>query len=756
MADLIETPISRRTLLKGAGGMVVAFSLPTFLVSSAEAAPAASVIGPGVVPPDQIDSWLKIGADGKVTVLTGKVELGTGVETATLQLAAEELDVALEKMELIQADTWMTVDQSYTSGSQSIKSQWGSSGVRQAAAEARAALLNMASAKLGAPVSQLTVTDGVVSVVGNASSHVSYAELIGDQRFNIRMLGKAKPKSADTFTIVGKSIPRRDVPAKLYGTFAYTQDVRVDGMLHGRVVRPPSLDATLVSVDGFGGKTMPGLVKIVVKNNFVGVVCEKEDQAIKAAAALKCTWNTKPLPDPASIYTAIKSSPSLTDRVLIKSGDVSAAIAASPTKLAAEYWYPYQMHGSMGASCAVADVQGDTATVWSSTQGVYQLRGALATLLGLPGPNVHVQYVEGSGCYGLNAADASAMDAAIMSQAIGKPVRSQNMRADEHGWENYGNAMVIQLAAGLDANGKITGWDYAGWSAGRGSRPGPPGNVPTGVLAGFPEPAPAKSPPPFPPLGPDSSNTVTSYTFPTHRVLSHAVASRFFTAPLRSPARIQNTFANESFMDELAAAAKADPIAFRLAHLNDARLQAVIQESARMAKWETRPSPSAASSQRLVTGRSIAAMQYEGTDAYAGVVVQVQVDKQTGKVRVQHVWAAQDCGLTINPDGMRAQAEGCVIQGVSRALKEELRWTTEKVTSIDWITYPVLRFPDMPMFDFEIINRPDQPPLGAGEVVITAMVAAIGNAIHDATGVRLRQVPFTPARVRAGIAALKA
>jgi nicotinate dehydrogenase subunit B len=585
MTDLIETPISRRSLLQGAGGMLVAFSLPTFLLSSAEAAHAASVIGPGIVPPDQLDSWLAIGSDGTVTVLTGKVELGTGVETATLQLAAEELDVALDKLELIQADTWMTVDQSYTSGSQSIKTQWGSSGVRQAAAEARAALLNMASTRLAAPVSQLTVKDGVVSVIGNASATVSYADLIGDQRFNLRITGKAKPKTADTFTIVGKSIPRRDVPAKLYGTFAYTQDVRVDGMLHGRVVRPPSLDATLVRVDGFGGKKQDGLVKVVVKNNFVAVVAESEAQAIKIAAALKLTWKTTPLPDPAAIYDIIKAGPSQTDRVLIRSGDVDAALAGAATVVRSEYRYPYQMHGSIGASCAVADVQPDAATVWSSTQGVYQLRGALATLLNLPAGSIHVRYVEGSGCYGLNGADTVAMDAALMSQATGRPVRAQNMRSDEHGWENYGNAMVMQLAAGLDATGRIIGWDYAGWSAGRGSRPGPPGNVPTGVLAGFPEPAPAKSPPSSPPLGPDSSNTVPTYVFPAQRVVSHAVPSRFFTAPLRSPARIQNTFANESFMDELASAAKADPVAFRLAHLTSSRLQDVIKGAAEQSKW---------------------------------------------------------------------------------------------------------------------------------------------------------------------------
>jgi nicotinate dehydrogenase subunit B len=747
---ILESDISRRDLLKGTGVLMVTFTLPRFLKPLGARAQSGSAIGPALVDPAAIDSWIAVGGDGRVTVFTGKEELGQGVATASLQLVADELDVPMSMLTLVQPDTWRTVDQGYSAGSQSMKTEYAT-GLRIAAAEARLALLNMASATLDLPVSDLSVVDGVVVARGGFQS-VSYAELIGDRKFQLSITGKAQPKTPGQYKVVGTSAPRVDIPDKILARFTFTQDVRVPGMLHGRVVRPPSLDAQLVKVDGFGGQPTPGLVKVVVKKNFIGVVAEREEQAINAASALTATWNTTPLPDHATIYETLRKSPSLTDRVLINSGDVDSAISLAAKQLSATYYYPYQQHGSMGPSCSVADVQPDSATVWTSSQGVYQLRGALATLLDLPEQNVHVIYVEGSGCYGLNGADNVALDAALMSQAVGKPVRVQYMRADEQGWENYGQAMVVELRAGLDQFGRIAGWDYASWTANRGSRPGPPGNLPTGVMAGFPEPPAPKSPPPFPPLGPDSSNAVTSYTFANHRVITHTVQSRFFTGPLRSPNRIQNTFANESFMDELASAAGQDPIAFRLKQLNDQRLIAVIQAVRNLSRWVSRPSPQPKLSGRLLTGRGMGAMHYEGNGAYAAVVAQVQVDTKTGQVTVQHVWAAQDCGLTINPDGMRLQAEGCVLQGVSRALKEELKWTPKGITSLDWVSYPVLRFPDMPpQFDFQIIDRPDQPVLGAGEVVITAIIAAIANAIFDATGARLRQVPFTPARVLAGL-----
>lgn len=753
--SILEKDFSRRDFLKGTGALVVAFSLPSLgFVTGTEA--QTSSIGPASVDSKQLDNWIAIGGDGTVTVYTGKEELGTGTETAQLQLVAEELDVSMDKLKLVQPDTWLTVDQGYSAGSQTMKTEFAT-GVRIAAAEARYALLTMASQKMNVPISQLTVQNGVVNVIGDSSKSVSYASLVGNQKFQVTITGNAPLKSYDQYRVVGNSVPRRDVPAKMLAQFEYVQDVTLPGMHHGRVVRPPSLDAQLVSIDGFKTK-MPG-VQVVSKANFIGVIAPTEWEATQAAQNLKVTWKTTPLPDQSTIFDQLRAAPLLSNKLMVNVGDADKAIAGAAKQLQASYNWPYQMHGSMGASCGVADVAGNTATVYTSSQGVYQVRGALAALLSLPPQNVHVVYVEGSGCYGLNGADASALDAALMSQLAGVPVRVQYMRHDEHGWENYGNLMTLDTKAGLDENNMIVGWTHVNRQYNRGSRPGPPTNVITGVLAGLPEGTdPNAKPAGEPPLvpvknpGPDNSNAINSYVLPNYRVIAGVAQGRFFSGPLRSPWRIQNTFANESFIDEMAAAVGEDPLAFRLKHLIDPRLVGVFEAAAGEANWQTRPSPLPNNTGRYLTGRGIAGMQYEGVGgAYAATVAEVQVDTKTGKVKVTHVWAAQDCGLTINPDGMRAQAEGCVIQAVSRTLREEVKWTPEKITTVDWATYPVLRFPELPKFDFINLDHPDQPPVGAGEVVITALPAAIGNAIFDATGKRLRQIPFTPTRVRAAL-----
>jgi CO/xanthine dehydrogenase Mo-binding subunit len=746
--------ISRKTFLAGTGVMLVAIGAPRLLdPKAAFAALDDGVIGPALVDPQQVDSWLAIAGDGTVTVFTGKVELGTGLLTTTMQLAADELDVPLSKVKVIEGDTWLTVDQGYTAGSQSNKTQYAlTGGLRQAAAEARLALLNLASAALGAPVSQLTVANGVVSVQGDSSKSVSYATLIGDKKFNVKQTGKAKPKSFDQYKIVGTSVPRVDVPAKVTGAFSYTQDIRLPGLVHARVVRPPTLDSTLVSVDGFKGGKPAGLIEVVVKKNYVAVVAEREEQAIAAAQKLKVTWKAAPLPGYATLYDDLRAMSPTTDRVLIDTGDTAAALGKAAKTLAATYYYPIQMHGSMGASASTASVEGNTATVWSSTQGVYQLRGAIATALGLPAQNVHVIYVEGSGCYGINGADNVSLDAAVLSQAVGRPVRVQYMRGDEHKWENYGQPYVFDMKGGLDANGNVAVWDYTAWTASRGGRPGPPANIPSGILLGFPENPLPRSPAPTPSQAPnfvDGSNSAPSYIIPSQRLVTHSGNHAFLAGPLRSPARIQNTFANESFMDELAYAAGADPVAFRVKHLKDQRLIDVIQATAQMSRWQARPAASKVGKGRYLTGRGIAGMLYEGNNGYNAAVAQVTVDRTTGKIVVDHVWSAQDCGPALNPDGMRAQAEGGLIQAISRALLEEVKWGANGITSRDWETYPVLRFNALPKFDFKIIDRRDQAVMGAGEVLITSAPAAIANAFFDATGKRLRQLPLTPARVRA-------
>jgi CO/xanthine dehydrogenase Mo-binding subunit len=755
---------SRRTFVKGTGALVVAVGAPRLLnPKAAFAAVNDFPIGPASIDPNQIDSWIAIAGDGTVTMKTGKVELGQGTVTASMQLVADELDVPFAKVRHVQSDTWLTPDQGTTAGSQSTGTETGPAGVRQAAAEARAALLNMASAKLNAPVSSLTVANGVVSVAGNASQSVSYADLIGGKLFNIPQTGKAVPKPYTAYKIVGTSVPRFDIPDKVFGNFTYTQDVKLPGMVHARVVRPPTLDSTLVKVDGFPSGTPDGLVTVFQKNNYVAVVAETEWQAIAAANQLKVTWNVASLPNWATFNDDIVTMGPSQDTVIQDSKfsngqDVDAVIASAAKTVSATYKYPIQMHGSMGTSASTAWVQGSTATVWSSTQAIYPLRAMLATALNLPAQNIHCIYTEGSGCYGQNKADDVSLDAAVISQAVGKPVRVAYMRSDEHAWENYGQAYTIKITGAVDTSSgkaKLTAWRRDAWSSGRGNRPGPPANMASGILMGFPEPplATGTSLTPSQALNSvDGSNSAPSYIVPAARLTNHSVRRTFLSGPLRSPARIQNTFANESITDELAALAGVDPVQFRVDNLQDARLIAVIQLAAQMANWQSGPAARNIGKGRYLTGNGMAAMRYEGTLGYNAAVVNVTVDTKTGKVTVNHVWSAQDCGPALNPDGQKQQAEGCALQGISRSLVEELKWNANGITSRDWVTYPVIRFNAMPKFDFQIIDRKDQPAVGAGEVLITNMPAAIANAIFDATGKRMRQLPFTPARVRAALA----
>jgi CO/xanthine dehydrogenase Mo-binding subunit len=761
-----ERTFSRRTFVKGTGALVVAIGVPRLLnpKSAFAAVNGDFPIGPAAIDPNLIDSWIAIGSDNTVTMKVGKVELGQGTVTAAMQLVADELDVPISAVKYVQSDTWVTPDQGTTAGSQSTGVQNGPSGIRQAAAEARLALLTMASAKLGAPVANLTVADGVISGGGQ---QVKYSDLIGGKLFNLTQTGKAVPKPYTAYKVVGTSVPRKGIPEKVFGKFTYTQDVRLPGMLHARVVRPPTLDSTLVKVEGFvGGKQPADVVKVVQKNNYVAVVAKTEWGAITGAQALKATWNVKPYPNWATYNDdLLKLGPSsnqvIQDSKFSNGQDVDAVLAATPAanQMTATYKYPIQMHGSMGTSASTADVRASTATVWSSTQSIYALRSMLATALNMPAQNIHCIYVEGSGCYGQNKADDVSLDAAVISQMVGKPVRVAYSRADEHAWENYGQAYTIPITAAFAKTGgktKLTAWRRDAWTASRGGRPGPPANMASGILMGFPETPQAQATTLTPSQAlnsVDGSNSAPHYVVPAARLTNHTVRLSFMSGPLRSPARIQNTFANETIVDELAVLAGVDPVQFRVDNLQEPRLIAVIQLAAQMANWPARPPGSAIGKGRYLTGMGFSAMRYEGNLGYNALAVKVSVDTKTGKVMVTHAWSAQDCGPAINPDGQKQQAEGCLMQGVSRSLIEELKWTADNVQSRDWVTYPVIRFDHMPAFQFKIIDRKDQPAVGAGEVLITNAPSAIGNAIFDATGKRLRQVPFTPARVRAALAA---
>lgn len=736
MSENHRLQITRREFLTGTAALVVAFSLP--LEAPAQNTQVLRSSG-GPLPPNQLDSWLIIQKDGTITVLTGKVELGTGVSTSLRQIVADELDCAFEKIHWVQGDTANTVDQAPTFGSQTIKR--GGSQLRQAAAAAKATLLSLAASRLGVPVESLTVNQGVVSA--NAKTKVTYAELLGGSPFSREVTDKSKVKSPADYKLVGKPLPRVDIPTKVSGEHVYLQNLRLPGMLHGRVIRPSSVGAKLTRVDEASIKDLPGLVKIVVKENFVGVVCEREEQAIGAARELKVTWqDSQSLPPMNQLSDTLKKIPS-NDKSPANSGDVEAAMSAAAKTLHAVFHWPYQLHASMGPSCAVADVKTDQATIWSATQGAHQLRPTIAQLVGIAPANVRVIYVEAAGCYGHNAADDAAAEAALLSQAVGKPVRVQWMRHDEHGWEPLGPAMVMEVRGGLDQQGNVTAWDYQAWTPTHSSRPnGSAGSLLAGALTGMSAGTPNQS-------GADR-NANHTYNFKHNRVMVHWLnSSPLRASALRGLGSPQNSFANESFMDELAVAAGADPAEFRLRYLSDPRAKAVLEAAAQKAGWPNRPAPSRAG---LKSGRGVAYVRYDRTEAYVAAVVELEVNPADGHVRVNRVVVAHDCGLIINPDGLRNQIEGNVIQATSRALKEEVKFDRATVTSLDWTLYPILRFPEIPEVIVELINRPDQPSVGAGEATTSTIPAAIANAIFDATKVRLRTVPFTPERVKAELA----
>ena len=757
---------SRRDFLRTSGVLVVAFgtgSLTLLRVS------AQGPFGthPSHIDPDKLDSWLAVDTDGNITAYTGKCDFGQGILTAQTQLVAEELCVPMSRVKLIQCDTDHTPDQGTTSGSQSTPANFNDENLALAAATAREALMSMASARLGEAAEQLTAADGVIT--NKSGRSVKYEELIVNKQFHIPLNPKAKRKPVTEWKVLGKPVPSLDRPALMTGRFQFVQSVRVPGMLHGRLVRPPNMGATLVRVDESSVSGISGLVKVVVRKNFVGVVAETQQQAITAARRLAVQWNVGPeLPVQSNFFDYLERQPSH-DTLSVDSGAARAKLAVASGMLSARYAYPYQMHGSIGSSCAVADVNASHATVWSATQSVYPTRSVLSKILGLSIDNVRVIFARGAGCYGLNGADAASFDAAVLSQAVGKPVRLQFSREDEMKWENLGAACVVEHRAALDPDGTIAAWDRENWIASLGNRPGydRPGNVISGFLMGY-EPEPFSPEHASAPKGKlrNNSNAVPPYfagcvggecqgggRIRSERSLTHTVRSPFFTGPLRSPARIQNTFANECFMDELCERAKDDPLSFRLKHIEDPRLAGVLKAAARAASWQARAAEIASNTQTgTVSGLGLACVNYEGDNGYAALIAQVEVNLDTGVVRPVRFVVAIDCGPVSNPDGLRNQSEGGILQGMSRSLVEEVTWDEKRITSVNWATYKTLYLDyEMPSVDTVIVDTKDGRAMGAGELSITITPAAIGNAIFDATGARLRTLPFTPERVLAAL-----
>lgn len=705
-----------------------------------------------------LDAWIRINTDDTITVFTGKAELGQGIRTAIMQIAAEELEVAPERIRVVSADTGQTPDEGITAGSMSV--EMSGNAMRYAAAEARHLLLSLAFEHLEAqtPAAQLVVDDGTITDPATGRQ-VTYWALMGGRRFGRPVTGQVQPKSAAEYRIIGQPEKRVDLLNKVTGGQSFVHDLTLPDMLHARVVRPPGYHARLVAVDETAVSQIPGVVAVVRDGSFLAVIAAQEAQAIHAAEALRqhARWEyTAELPTSTSIHDHLLRQPTH-DALIVDGTPVDAPVPPiqAPTEaahtLAATYQRPYHMHASLGPSAAVAHWQDDQLTVWSHTQGVYHLQAALAQVLGMDARRIRVIHTEGAGCYGHNGADDVALDAALVARATpGRPVLMKWMRADEHGWEPYGSAMVMKMQASLDAEGRVIDWNHDVWSYAHSTRPraGTPGSD---LLAA------RHLAQPFPPNQPrpgtgsefgDYRNARPAYSFSRQRVVSHFAAhSPLRVSSMRSLGGYANVFAIESFMDELAHAAGADPAAFRLRHMDDERARAVIQAAADKAGWQPRQRPAGDGH-----GRGIAFARYKNRQCYAAVVVEVWVDTDSGQIHLERAVIAADAGQVVNPDGLSNQLEGGFVQAASWTLWEQVTHQREGITSLDWDSYPILRFSGAPVIETVILNRPGLPFLGGGEATQNPTPAAIANAVFDAVGLRLRDIPFTPERVKAALA----
>lgn len=768
------TTLSRRQFLAGTGSMAVGFSLSATLTDLAQAAPN---IGGSL----QADAWLVVsgatpgGTGTLVTIYAGKVELGTGIQTALSQIVAEELNVTMAQVRYMQGDTDQTPGSTgYTAGSKSVQNDGPP--MRRAAATAMQSLYALASAQFGVPVSQLGARRGLIGVGATSRGGKSYGDLISGQTLSIAGDPAAPVKSPADYTIVGQSVPRVDLPEKAKATFRYVGDLQLPGMLHARVVRPSGRNARFGSWGADGGlAAIPGFLGKYQIGNFVFVVGTTEFAAVSAQTLLSrgpgaVVWIAgAPLIPQASLPTALQDPQNIyASGNEVNLGNVDAALTTAAATTSATYFTPFHMHGAMSASAAVADFADGRLTVWSGTQGPYPLRAAIAVMVGLPEASVRVIYTEASGCYGHNGADDVAGEAALIAKTLGKPVRLQWNRAEEHGWEPLGSAMVHRMRGGVTGS-SVVAWEHAVYSATHNSRPNSgasSGNLlPTQALGNRPADMPALN------TNAATRNAPVTYTFTNNRLVRNFVKSFNLvpgtrtaslpltwvlprTTALRSLGGFSNSFANESFMDELAKAANADPVAFRLAHLNDPRAIAVLNAAASQAGWG---SPLAGAPSGYARGRGVAYLRYETVEAYVATVAEVLVNVATGAVQVTRVVVAHDCGLIVNPDGLRNQIEGNVIQGISRTLKEEVRYNGDRVTTLGWqdnptfflTGYPVINFDEVPSIEVVLIDRPTEVSWGAGEPVIGSMGGAIGNAVARAVGKRVRTLPMTPARVLA-------
>jgi CO/xanthine dehydrogenase Mo-binding subunit len=693
---------------------------------------------------DEVDAFLAVTADQNVTVYSGKVDLGTGVRTAMAQIAAEELDIKLARVSVIQGDTLLTPDQGLTAGSLSI--QVGGMQIRQAAATARQALLVEAARRFGCKTADLVVNDGIIHSRASGAS-VTYGQVVGGKTFSLKVDKNAPPKDPGSYTIVGKSIRRPEIEANVTGKFTYVQDFKISGMVHGRVIRPQAMGATLLSVDESSVSGIPGILKIVRRENFLAVTAETEWAAIKASQQLKANWSPwAGLPDESRLWEHVRDTNVAKQDITSNIGDTSAALARASRRLKATYDFAIQTHGSIGPSCAVADFREGKLTCWTASQATHSLRKQLAQMLAIPIEDVRCIYIEGAGCYGRNGHEDAAGDAALLAREVGRPVRVQWMRADEHVWDPKGVPTLIDLEAGLNGKNEVIAW-HSQFYIPEGA--GAPVTLLPAHLAQLPR-SMALEP------GNIFQNSGIPYEFANRYTVCHRLTETPFRPSwIRSPGRMQNTFANESFLDELAAASGCDPLQFRLQHLKDTRGMELLRHLGGFAKWEPRQAGSRTPDRSGVfRGRGLSYIRYELVRTYVGAVADVEVNRTSGDIRVTRFSIVHDCGQIINPDGTRNQIEGSVVQTMSRTLLEEVRFNRSTITSRDWSTYPILTFPNIPEIEIELISRPAEKPWGVGEATAAVVPAAISNAVFDATGLRLRSVPFKPEKVKAALAQL--
>ena len=745
--------LTRRNLLK-LGGMVMVSSVAAADLVAESTGTAPAVAGAFPIPPiDRVSSFIAIGADGSVTAYHGHVDLGTGIRTSLAQLVADELDVEFERITMVLGHTGRTPNQGPTIASNTI--QVDAIPMRKAAAQVRQLLLGLAAEKLQQPVSALTTSKG--AVVAKGGRRIGYGELAQGQDLNIA-LDKEVPLRTGGFNYIGKSVQRVDIPAKVLGALAYVHDVRVPGMLHGRVVRPPyggadasaPLGSSLISVNEQSVAHLPGIVKVVVQGDFVGIVAEREEQAIAAMRQLEVKWKDwAGVPDlslNAMHDTLVKHEK--TDRMLREDAGIDEAFSGAKKVIEADYVWPYHLHASIGPSCAVAEVSASQIQVWTGSQNPHDVRKDIATLTGMAADQINVTRLEASGCYGRNCADDVASDAVLLSQAVGRPVRVQLMREQEAAWEPKGTGQLIRVRGGLDENHAVLGYELKTCY---------PSNDAAALALILTGKVPNK--PKVLQMG--DRTAIPQYEYPKMRVVSQDAAPIVRASWMRGVSALPNVFAHECWIDECAYLAGEDPLAYRLRYLKDPRAVALTHAAHKQAGWQDGPAHRnpAPADQRLVKGRGFAYARYYHSKfpgygaAWATWICDVTVDRETGVIKVDKVFVAHDCGEMVNPAGVRHQVHGNIIQSTSRVLKENVTVDSKGVTSLDWGGYPILRFDELPEIDVQLVERPGEDPMGAGESASVPSAAAVSNAVFDATGVRLREVPFTPARV---LAALKA